>query len=100
MTYATILDEVFADLGYNREMLTDATFQRLESYVESAQSYITNVAGVAVDFNTDLLARRLVIAYCRYANAHCEYLFPDNYRSDLLELNCKYAEAGDGNAEE
>ena len=99
MTYATILDEVFADLGYSHEMLTDSTYQRIASYVESAQSYITNVAGGLVNFDTDLLARRLAIAYCRYMNSHVEYLFPDNYRSDLLELNCKYAESGDTNAE-
>ena len=99
MVYATLKDEVLADLGYSNEMITVQTEQRVASILNRGKDYINNVAGKPVDFESDLLARQLVIAYCRYANSHCENLFPENYRGDLLELNCKYAGDSDGEEE-
>ena len=96
MVYATLIDEVLADLGYAAEAVSAQTLQRVAAILERARSYITNIAGTSVDFETDLLARQMVIAYCRYANSHCENLFPLNYRGDLLELNLKYAGDVDG----
>ena len=99
MIYATLKDEVLADLGYLNEAITVQTEQRVAAILNRAESYVNNVAGRPVNFGTDLLARQLVIAYCRYANSHCENLFPENYRGDLLELNCKYAGDSDGEEE-
>jgi hypothetical protein len=99
LTYATLIDEVLADLGYDHETVSAQTHQRVASYLDRATDYIANVAGSPVNFESDLLARQLVIAYCRYANSHIENLFQDNYRSDLLELNCKYAGDEDGESE-
>ena len=90
-----LTDEVLTELGYNPDNIGDVVYQRVTSYIERGTAYINNVAGVEVDYEADLLARQLMIAYCRYANAQCENLFSENYRSDLLELNCNYLGAVD-----
>ena len=92
--FTDLTQEVLIELGYN-DNAPEAVMNRVTAYIERGTAYINNVAGVQVDYDTDLLARQLMIAYCRYANAQCENLFSENYQSDLLELNCKYLGASD-----
>lgn len=97
--FTDIVQEVLCELGYNADTASEQVTNRVNAYVDRGVSYICNVAGQVVDFESDLLARQLLIAYCRYANAQCENLFPEAYRGDLLELNCKYLGAVDNDSE-
>lgn len=67
------------------------TDSRLIEYIEDGIEELKEYAGYeGIDFTKAGLERKLLFAYCRYANSDALEMFKENFMSELLSLNLKY----------
>lgn len=85
-----ILQEVRNEVGLPFDLNDVETNERLERYIKQGAARLERIAGSSIDFDTDLIARGLLIDYCRYANAQMSEFFEANYAEDLASLNADY----------
>ena len=78
----TLLDEVkdYLKITWEDE---DTEVQRI---IDRGQSYLNELAGVELDFETEGLARSLFFDYCRYAYNNATEFFEENFRTAILRL--------------
>lgn len=65
----------------------DNTDANIKSYINSSKSRLQEIAGVALDFTKDSLAKDLLKDRCRYMNAQALEMFEKNFLSELTELH-------------
>lgn len=83
-----LLDEVKAYLQITwDDPNTDA---RLAGITNRGKSFLQDLAGEAIDFETDNQAKSLLFDYCRYANSHALESFQKNFSAELLNLQIGY----------
>ncbi len=79
------LDYTWEDAGRDR---------KLESYIRSSTQYLNNVAGIEIDYSTDLLARDLLFNRVMYMDSKMLADFGSNYAAEINELRTRYLEKG------
>ena len=60
-----------------------------ESIIQRGQSYLNDIAGVALDYETDQFAKQLLLDYGLYAYNQSLELFEVNFKRDLLKLSIR-----------
>ena len=85
-----LLEEIGAELGYIESDFGRAE-SRIRAYVLNGMAKLNNAAGAEIDYESDRIARALLVDYCRYANSHATELFESNYLGELIALNDRYA---------
>lgn len=89
-TLNNILADVKTELGY--QTFEDAELdKRLSRYINTGAEFLTKTAGGYVDFDSDAIARDMLVDYCRYANSQQTEFFIENYHTQLSNLNENYA---------
>lgn len=85
-----ILREVKNEVGYNPDEKDSDTDSRLTRYIKQGVAKIEHIAGSSINFSTDMIARGLLVDYCRYANSQCSELFEKNFQEALASLHADY----------
>lgn len=102
MVDGQIINEMLIEQGYDPSHPDELSLRVEAQLVEIAKRgeyYLNDVAGATLDFDTDLIARQLLLAYARYAYSQRENLFSVEYQSDLLYLHVAYMKGDDTDAE-
>ncbi len=77
----------------NRLDITDDSYnQKLESIIDEGIMKLKRFNPILTenDFDSQTLAKALLIAYCRYAVSDAEEVFFENYKSEILNLRQEY----------
>lgn len=64
----------------------DVTDDNINGYILRGKSRLNYIAGVALNFEEEGLARALLFDYCRYANSKALEMFEKNFLSELVSL--------------
>ncbi len=67
------------------------TNDNLEQIIKEGEAHLNEKVGVSLDFDKDLKARALLKDYCRYVRNYTLEYFDQNFKSNILELQLKYA---------
>ncbi|KOA76600.1 hypothetical protein ADU78_05810 [Clostridium botulinum] len=63
----------------------------LKKLLKTGQDYLNKLAGITLDYESNILAKTLLLDYCRYRyNNATEYFFV-NFREDILRLQLESA---------
>lgn len=68
----------------------DDTDLSVKDYIKNGVAVLQNDVGCYINFNTDILARKLLKTYCRYERNNSEEYFIENNLQDILKLEVKY----------
>ena len=60
--------------------------EEIERLINRGQSYLNELTGAELDFETEGLARSLFFDYCRYAYNNATEFFEENFRTAILRL--------------
>ncbi|APH17780.1 hypothetical protein [Clostridium botulinum] len=63
----------------------------LNNLLENGQAYLNGLAGIELDFKSNILARNLLMDYCRYKYNNASEYFLENFREDILRLQMESA---------
>lgn len=64
----------------------------IRDYIIDGQNHLKTMSGdSAIDFNTDIEAKRLLKEYCRYARNYSIEAFNHNFQDDLLRFQIAHA---------
>lgn len=66
--------------------------KKLNIIVEDGKQYLCSFNPLLTDedFEKSTRARRMLLAYCRYAFSNAEEMFEENYKSDIISLRQEY----------
>ena len=84
-----LLDEVKRHLAITWD--DDDTNQTIQDYIKDAKTFLNENSGEEIDYTKDLDAKRLLKEYCRYARNYSIESFTNNFLSDIVRLQIKYA---------
>ena len=90
MVDTQLLEEIGAELGYIESDFERAE-NRIRAYALNGMAKLNDAAGAQIDYKKDLIARALLVDYCRYPNSHATEQFEQNYLGELIALNDRYA---------
>ena len=85
----SLLDEVKRHLAITWD--DDDTNKTIQDYIKDAKTFLNENAGEEIDYIQDNDARRLLKEYCRYARNYSIESFTNNFLSDIVRLQIKYA---------
>ena len=71
----------------------DETDASVTDYIKNGVALLQNDVQSYINFNTDILARKLLKTYCRYERNNSEEYFIDNNLQDILKLEVRYGKA-------
>lgn len=74
--------------GYLKITWTDEDSDIL-GYVKEGIEYLDEIAGVKINYTTDLKAKQLLKDYCRYVYNHSLEMFEVNFKRELLKLSIR-----------
>jgi len=60
--------------------------EEIERLINRGQSYLNELTGAELDFETEGHARSLLFDYCRYAYNNATEFFEENFRTAILRL--------------
>lgn len=83
-----LLKEIKAFLNFTWE--DEARENKIKSYLASSKQYLNSIAGIGIDFETDLLARDLLFNRILYMDSQALPDFNSNYSDMLNELKISY----------
>ena len=63
----------------------------LTDLLKKGQGYVNGLAGVTLDFESNALAKNLLLDYCRYSYNNASEYFLENFREDILRLQLESA---------
>ncbi|WMJ81969.1 hypothetical protein RBU49_06895 [Clostridium sp. MB40-C1] len=63
----------------------------LENLLNDGKRYLNRLAGIELDFNSDILAKTLLLDYCRYKYNNASEYFLENFQEDILRLQLESA---------
>lgn len=66
----------------------------LQDLLKDGEKYINNLAGVTLDFQSNILAKTLLNDFCRYKYNNASEYFLENFREDILRLQLESAVGG------
>ena len=70
---------------------TDDENNDLEKLLSDGKGYLNGLAGVELDFESYILAKTLLLDYCRYKYNNASEYFLENFREDILRLQLESA---------
>lgn len=84
----SVLEELKAILKITWEEEDDTL---LLPMIKRGQAKIRSIVSKKVDFDEDLLARDLLLNYCRYSYNNAGEYFEENFSSEIVNLQLAYA---------
>lgn len=63
----------------------------LNNLLKNGQDYINKLAGITLDFESNILAKTLLLDYCRYRYNNASEYFLENFKDDILRLQLESA---------
>ena len=82
------IDEVKRNL--NITWNDENTNASVQDYIRNGVAVLENDVKSDINFNTDILARKLLKTYCRYERNNSEEYFIENNLQDVLKLEVQY----------
>ena len=82
------IDEVKRSL--NITWNDDNTNSSVDDYIRNGVAVLENDVKANINFNNDILARKLLKTYCRYERNNSEEYFIENNLQDILKLEVQY----------
>lgn len=67
----------------NENILTDI--------LKDGEKYLNRLAGIELDYSNNILAKTLLLDYCRYKYNNASEYFLENFREDILSLQLESA---------
>lgn len=94
-------NEIINDADFNAEVKRTLnitwndqdTNLSVKDYIKNGVALLQNDVGSYINFNTDILARKLLKTYCRYERNNSEEYFIENNLQEILKLEVKYGKA-------
>ena len=71
----------------------EITNSNIKDYIKNGVAILQNDVKSVIDFDVDILARKLLKTYCRYERNNSEEYFIENNLQDILKLEVKYGKA-------
>lgn len=65
--------------------------ESIEKLLSDGQKYVNRLAGVILDFESDILAKNLLFDFCRYKYNNASEYFLENFKEDILRLQLESA---------
>lgn len=66
----------------------DANIQRI---IDQGKAYLNDLIGGELNFEESLNVRALLLEYCRYEYNNAKDYFEENFKSEILRLQLKFA---------
>jgi len=63
----------------------------LKNLLKTGQQYLNKLAGIELDYESNILAKTLLLDYCRYSYNNATEYFLVNFREDILRLQLESA---------
>ncbi|NEZ47966.1 hypothetical protein FDF74_12315 [Clostridium niameyense] len=63
----------------------------LKNLLENGKQYLNKLAGVELDYESNILAKTLLLDYCRYRYNNAIEYFLENFKEDILRLQLESA---------
>lgn len=63
----------------------------LKRLLENGKQYLNKLAGITLDYESNILAKTLLLDYCRYRYNNAIEYFLVNFREDILRLQLESA---------
>ena len=84
-----MLEEVkkYLAITWNEEV----TNTNVQNSIEEGKNYLEEITGSSINFDEDKSARGLLKDYCRYVRNYSLEYFEENFRSQIIRLQLKYA---------
>lgn len=65
--------------------------ENLSGLLEDGKKYLNRLAGIQLDYSNDILAKDLLLDYCRYKYNNASEYFLENFSDDILRLQLESA---------
>lgn len=63
----------------------------LSDILKDGEKYLNGVAGITLDYESNILAKTLLLDYCRYKYNNASEYFQENFKDDILRLQLESA---------
>lgn len=63
----------------------------LKNILKNGQDYLNKIAGIELDYSNNILAKTLLLDYCRYSYNNASEYFLENFKEDILRLQLESA---------
>lgn len=63
----------------------------LKRLLENGKQYLNKLAGITLDYESNILAKTLLLDYCRYRYGNATEYFLENFKEDILRLQLESA---------
>ncbi|AUN19049.1 hypothetical protein RSJ22_17655 [Clostridium botulinum] len=63
----------------------------LSDILKDGEKYLNRLAGIELDYSNNILAKTLLLDYCRYKYNNASEYFLENFREDILSLQLESA---------
>ncbi|EPY2274464.1 hypothetical protein ACXAUS_003363 [Clostridium sporogenes] len=63
----------------------------LRDILKDGEKYLNRLAGIELDYSNDILAKTLLLDYCRYKYNNASEYFLENFSDDILRLQFESA---------
>ncbi|HDK7182951.1 TPA: hypothetical protein PTV59_002064 [Clostridium botulinum] len=63
----------------------------LSDILKDGEKYLNGLAGIKLDYSNNILAKTLLLDYCRYKYNNASEYFLENFREDILRLQLESA---------
>lgn len=63
----------------------------LKNTLKIGQDYLNKLAGIQLDYESNILAKTLLLDYCRYRYNNAIEYFLENFKEDILKLQLESA---------
>ncbi|EJE7236602.1 hypothetical protein M5L40_003620 [Clostridium botulinum] len=63
----------------------------LRDILKDGEKYLNRLAGIELDYSNNILAKTLLLDYCRYKYNNASEYFLENFREDILSLQLESA---------
>ncbi|MCD3217834.1 hypothetical protein G8S55_11460 [Clostridium botulinum C] len=63
----------------------------LKRLLENGKQYLNKLAGIELEYSNNILAKTLLLDYCRYRYNNATEYFLENFKDDILRLQLESA---------
>lgn len=63
----------------------------LNDILKDGEKYLNRLAGITLDYESNILAKTLLLDYCRYKYNNASEYFQENFKDDILRLQLESA---------